>query len=412
MERTMKLQDVILKAMAKKISWLEAAEIAGVTDRTMRRMRDRYQEFGYTGLFDQRRGKRSIHRVPMQTAEEVLRLYREVYFDLNIRHFHEKLGGEHSIVLSYTWVQKALQGAGLVAKRHKRGPHRRRRPRRPLPGMLLHIDGSKHQWLNDDRWHDLIVILDDATSEIYYAQLVEEESTRTVMAGLREVIENKGLFCALYSDRGSHFFVTMKEGEKVDKHRPTQVGRALKELGVQMIAAYSPQARGRSERSFGTWQGRLPQELRLAGIKTVEDANAFLRERYIGEFNAKFSVAAEDKGTAFRRTSRSDLNWIFTVQTERVVAKDNTVAIAGRSWQIDKTRFRYTLAGCTVTIHEHLDGTISIRYGPHVIGQFEANGERRGKVQSPPKSRPSHFPTATTATALPLKPKRQAARAA
>jgi transposase len=408
----MKLQDVILKAMAKKISWLEAAEIAGVTDRTMRRMRDRYQEFGYTGLFDQRRGKRSIHRVPVQTAEEVLRLYREVYFDLNLRHFHEKLSGEHGIRLSYTWVQKALQGAGLVAKRHKRGAHRRRRPRRPLPGMLLHIDGSKHQWLNDDRWHDLIVILDDATSEIYYAQLVEEESTQTVMAGLREVIEDKGLFCALYSDRGSHFFVTMKEGEKVDKHRPTQVGRALKELGVQMIAAYSPQARGRSERSFGTWQGRLPQELRLAGITTVDGANAFLKERYIGEFNEKFSVAAAEKGTAFRRTSRSDLNWIFTVQTERVVAKDNTVAIAARVWQIDKTRFRYTLAGCTVTIHEHLDRTISIRYGPHVVGQFEANGERRGKVQSPPKPRISHFPTATTATALSPKPKRRAARAA
>jgi transposase len=412
MERAMKLQDVILKAMAKKISWLEAAEIAGVTDRTMRRIRDRYQEFGYDGLFDQRRGKRSIHRIAMQTAEEVLRLYREVYFDLNMRHFHEKLRDKHKIVLSYTWVQKALQGAGLVAKRHKRGPHRRRRPRRPLPGMLLHIDGSKHQWLNDDRWHDLIVILDDATSEIYYAQLVEEESTRTVMAGLREVIENKGLFCALYSDRGSHFFVTVKQGEKVDKNRPTQVGRAMKELGVQMIAAYSPQARGRSERSFGTWQGRLPQELRLAGITTVEGANEFLRERYIGEFNEKFSVAAEQKGTAFRRTSRSDLNWIFTVQTERVVAKDNTVAIGARSWQIDKTRFRYTLAGCTATIHEHLDGTISIRYGPHVIGRFEANGERRGKEESPPKPRPSHFPTATTAAALPLKPKRQAARAA
>jgi len=409
----MKLQDVILKAMAKKISWLEAAEIAGVTDRTIRRMRDRYEEFGYTGLFDQRRGKRSIHRVQMQTAEEVLRLYREVYFDLNIRHFHEKLRSEHKIELSYTWVQLALQGAGLVAKRRKRGPHRRRRPRRPLPGMLLHIDGSKHQWLNDDRWHDLIVILDDATSEIYYAQLVEEESTRTVMAGLREVIDKKGLFCALYSDRGSHFFVTVREGEKVDKHRPTQVGRALKELGVQMIAAYSPQARGRSERSFGTWQGRLPQELRLAGIRTVEGANDFLRERYIGEFNGKFSVAAEQKGTAFRRTSRSDLNWIFTVQTERVVANDNTVAIVARSWQIDKTRFRHTLAGCTVTIHEHLDGTLSIRYGPHVVAQFEANGDRRGKVQSPPKARPSHFPTATTATTVPaLKPKKQAARAA
>jgi hypothetical protein len=408
----MKLQDVILKAMAKKISWLDAAEIIGVSDRTIRRMRESYQQFGYTGLMDRRKGKQSSHRVPMGTAEEVLRLYREVYLDLNIRHFHEKLRQEHQIELSYTWVQLALQGAGLVAKRRKRGPHRRRRPRRPLPGMLLHIDGSKHRWLNDDRWHDLIVILDDATSEIYYAQLVEEESTRSVMAGLREVIENKGLFCALYSDRGSHFFVTMKEGEKVDKHRLTQVGRAMKELGVQMIAAYSPQARGRSERSFGTWQGRLPQELRLAGITTVEKANAFLRDRYIGEFNAKFSVAAEEKGTAFRRTSRSDLNWIFTIQTERVVAKDNTVTIAARSWQIDKTRFRHTLAGCTVTIHEHLDGSISIRYGPHTIGQFEAHGERRAKVQSPPKPRPSHFPTATTATDRVLKPKKQAARAA
>jgi transposase len=277
----MKLQDVILKAMAK-INWMEAAEIAGVTDRTMRRIRERYEEFGYTGLFDQRRGKRSIHRIPMQTAEEVLRLFREEYFDLNMRHFHEKLSAEHGIRLSYTWVQKALQGAGLVAKRHKRGPHRRRRPRRPLPGMLLHIDGSKHQWLNDDRWHDLIVIPEDATGEIYYAQLVEEESTRTVMAGLREVIENKGLFCALYSDRGSHFFVTVKAGEKVDKHRPTQVGRAMKERGVQMIAAYSPQARGRSERSFGTWQGRLPQELRLAGIATVEEAMLFCGNATLG----------------------------------------------------------------------------------------------------------------------------------
>jgi hypothetical protein len=408
----MKLQDVILKAMAKKISWLDAAEIIGVCDRTMRRMREGYQKFGYAGLRDGRNGKQCSHRVPMETAEEVLRLYREVYFDLNIRHFHEKLRDKHQIQLSYTWVQRALQGAGLVAKRRKRGPHRRRRPRRPLPGMLLHIDGSKHRWLNDDRWHDLIVILDDATSEIYYAQLVEEESTRTVMAGLREVIENRGLFCALYSDRGSHFFVTVKEGERVDKQRPTQVGRAMKELGVQMIAAYSPQARGRSERSFGTWQGRLPQELRLAGITTVDGANTFLRQRYIGEFNEKFSMPAEQKGTAFRRTSRRDLNWIFTVQTERVVAKDNTVAIGARSWQIDKTHFRHTLAGCTVTIHEHLDGTLSIRYGPHVVGQFEANGERRGKVQSPLKPRSSHFPTATATTALSLKPKRQAARAA
>jgi len=218
-----------------------------------------------------------------------LALYRDTYFDLSVRHFHEKLKEEHGIELSYTWVKQALQGAGLVARRKKRGSHRRRRPRRPLPGMLLHIDGSKHRWFSDDRYYDLLVILDDATSEIYYAQLVEEESTRTVMSALREVIETKGLFCALYSDRGSHFFVTRKAGEKVDPHRLTQVGRAMKELGVQMIPAYSPQARGRCERSFGTWQNRLPQELRLAGIRTLEQANTFLREQYIAEFNRRLA---------------------------------------------------------------------------------------------------------------------------
>jgi len=402
----MKLQDVILKAMAKKISWLDAAEIIGVCDRTLRRMRENYQQFGYTGLMDRRSGKESSHRVPMETAEEVLRLYREVYFDLNIRHFHEKLGDKHQIKLSYSWVQLALQGAGLVAKRRKRGPHRRRRPRRPLPGMMLHIDGSKHRWLQGDRWHDLIVILDDATSEIYYAQLVEEESTRTVMAGLREVIESQGLFCALYSDRGSHFFVTPKAGEKVDKHRLTQVGRALKELGVQMIPAYSPQARGRSERSFGTWQGRLPQELRLAGITTLEGANEFLRQSYIGVFNQKFMVAAAEKGTAFRRTTRSDLDWIFTVQTERVVAKDNTVAIAERNWQLDKTRFRSSLAGCTVTIHQHLDGNVSIRYGPHVVGRYTATGEIRPAGAKPlPESRGKGGPVETVENQKPVFPR-------
>jgi transposase len=437
MERMMRVQDVLLKAMAKKLTWGAAAEILGVSDRTMRRWHERLQEHGYVGLGDRRKGKPSPKRIALATMEELLRLYREKYYDLNMRHFHEKLRDEHQIQVSYTSVQNALQGAGLVAKRHKRGPHRRRRARRVMPGMMLHIDGSKHRWLNDERWFDLIVILDDATSEIYYAQLVEEESTRTVMAGLREVIETKGLFCALYSDRGSHFFVTVKEGEKVDKDRLTQVGRAMKELGVKMIAAYSPQARGRSERSFGTWQGRLPQELRLAGISTVEGANSYLRTQYIKEFNAKFSVPGAEKGTAFRRTGRSDLNRIFSVQTERVVDKDNTVAIRERHWQIDKTRFRYSLAGTTVTIHEHLDETVSIWYGPHVVGRYDRAGEkltssrteeRRGKggsmeagenqkqvftgshtpLEISPKARDSHFPTAPTMTAVVVKKTAQA----
>jgi transposase len=373
-ERMMKLQDVILKAMAKKLTWIEAAEIAGLSVRHMQRLRARYQEFGYTGLFDQRRGKRSVHRIPMETAERVLSLYREQYFDFNVRHFHEKLQEQHQIRISYSWVKQALQGAGLVTRKRRRSPHRRRRPRRPLTGMLLHIDGSHHRWFQDNRYYDLIVILDDATSEIYYAQLVEEESTRTVMRAVREVIERKGLFCALYSDRASHFFVTPKAGEPVDKSKLTQLGRALRELGVQMIPAYSPQARGRMERSYSTWQGRLPQELRLAGMGTVEAANQFLRERYIHEFNGKFAVPAAASGSAFRRCARRDLDWIFTIQTERTVAQDNTVAIRDRCWQIEKCRWRFSLAGQSVTIPEHLDGAVSIRWGPHVLGRFDERG--------------------------------------
>jgi transposase len=414
-ERMMKLQDVILKAMAGSLSWIEAAEIAGMSVRNMQRMRQRYREHGYNGLFDQRRGKRSYHRIPMETAERVLALYRDQYFDLNVRHFHEKLREVEQIQLSYSWVKQALQGAGLVVRKKKRGPHRRRRPRRPLPGMLLHVDGSKHRWFQDDRYYDLIVILDDATSQIYYAQLVQEESTRTVMAALREVIERQGVFCALYSDRGSHFFVTPKAGEAVDKSRLTQVGRALKELGIQMIPAYSPQARGRSERSFGTWQSRLPQELRLGAITTVDDANRFLRESYITEFNQKFTVKAAERGTAFRRCGRSDLDWIFSIQTERVVSKDNTVAIRDQWWQLDKTRWRHTLAGQTVTIHQHLDGRVSIRYGPHVVGRGKDGAVENPKPVSPRSleiaSGDSHFPTAAT-TINPLSPKPKAKRVA
>ena len=348
-ERAMKIQEVILRAMAKKITWWQAAEILGFSDRHVRRIRERYQEFGYESMFDRRRGQPSPKRVPLATVEKVLALYRDKYFDLNVRHFHEKLGEQHEIDLSYSWVKSVLQGAGLVARQRQRGVHRKRRPRRPLPGMLLHIDGSHHQWFQDERWYDLIVILDDATSEIYYAQLTEEESTLTVMAGLKEVIERKGVFCALYSDRGSHFWLTPKAGGKIDPHRLTQVGRALRELGVQMIPAYSPQARGRSERNFSTWQGRLPQELRLRGIRRMEAANHFLREHYIAEFNARFQVPAAQRGNAFVRRSSRDLDLIFALQFERTVNRDNTVNIQNLGLQIEPVRWRATLAGCSVT---------------------------------------------------------------
>jgi Helix-turn-helix domain len=422
MERMMKIQEVLLRAMARKITWFQAAEILGFTDRHLRRIRERYQEFGYDGLFDRRLGKPSPKRVPLATVELVLGLYRDQYFDRNVRHFHEKLKAEQQIDLSYTWVKAALQGAGLVARARKRGVHRKRRERRPLPGMLLHIDGSRHQWFQDERWYDLIVILDDATSEIYYAQLSEQESTFTVMAGLKEVIEGKGVFCALYSDRGSHFWLTPKTGGKVDPHRLTQVGRALRELGVQMIPAYSPQARGRSERNFGTWQGRLPQELRLHGIHTLEAANRFLRQHYIAEFNRRFQVPARERGSAFVRRCSKDLDLIFALRYQRTVNRDNTVSIQNLQLQIEPVRWRATMAGCTVIVHQHLDGTLTITHGPQRLGHYSAEGvslakeksgarravekPRGGKVinptfpprlEIPQTARDSHFPTASAA---------------
>jgi hypothetical protein len=291
-----------------------------------------------------------------------------------------------------------------------------------MAGMLLHIDGSKHCWLQKGQRYDLIVILDDATSEIYYAQLVEEESTATVLAALRAVVERKGLFCALYSDRGSHFWLTPKVGGKVDRHRLTQVGRALAELGIQMIPAYSPQARGRSERNFGTWQGRLPQELRLHGIGSLEEANRFLREHYMAEFNRRFQVRAAERGTAFLPRRGQNLDLTFSLQFERAVNRDNTVSFQHLRLQIEPVRWRATLAGCTVRVHQHLDGTLTITHGPQRLGRYSAEGElllhtmagsrvvekpRSGKVPKPtfpprleiPQSaRDSHFPT-TSATA-------------
>jgi len=387
MEQMMKVQEVILKAMAGSLKWWEAAEIIGVSDRTMRRWRERYQEGGYDGLYDRRKRRPSPRRIAMKTAEKVLRLYREKYFDFNVRHFHEKLAEEHGVQISYTWVKMALQGAGLVNKQRRRGTHRRRRPRRPLPGMLLHIDASKHAWFGDGRYYDLITILDDATSEIYYAQLVEEEGTRTLMPAVRKVIEQQGIFCALYSDRASHFFVTPRAGGKVDENQMTQLGRALKELGIKMIPAYSPQARGRMERSYRTWQGRLPQELRLRKLTTLEEANGFLRQEYQAEFNRRFAVPAAGKGSAFVRTRRKDLDWVFSIQHERTVNQDNTIALDNRILQIEKTRWRNTLSGCKVTVYELLNGKMVVRFGPHEVARFEPGNlpPKQSKVRKTPR---------------------------
>lgn len=374
-EKAMKRQEIILRAYAKKISWIEAAEILGYTPRHLRRLREEYDKFGFEGLLDGRLGRVSPRRTPVSVIEEVLMLYREKYFDFNVTHFVEKLHEEHAIQVSYTWVKNLLQGAGLVAKDRPRKKHRRRRERKPLRGMMLHIDGSHHQWFGDDRWNDLIVILDDATGEIYYAQLVEAESTSSIMTALRQVIEREGVFCSLYSDRASHFFRTPKAGEPVDRQSLSQVGRALRDLSIRLIPAYSPQARGRSERSFRTWQGRLPQELRIREISAVDEANRFLKRSYIREFNRKFTVqAAEPAASAFVPCDRVDLDRVFSIQTERTVNRDNTVQYNNVILQIERQSWRGTMEGCRVIVYQHLNGVITIGFGPQEVGRYTADG--------------------------------------
>lgn len=372
----MKISEVITRAISGKINWIQAAEILGMSDRQLRRWRNNWDKYGYGGLFDRRTKRPSPKRVPMAEVEKVLRLYRGKYFDLNVQHFVEKLHSEEQIQLSYTWVKTALQNAGLVKRETKHGPHRRKRPRRPIPGMMLHVDGSRHRWIPGlDQYQDLIVILDDATSEVYDVQLVEEESTVTVMASLKRVVESRGLFCSLYSDRGSHMAWTPKAGGLVDREHPTQIARALKQLGINLILAYSPQARGRCERLFGTWQGRLPQEFRLRGITEVKTANEFLRKDWIAMHGASFSVKAEQSGTAFLPYTGNELDQIFSQQHDRVIDNDNTVRYQNRCLQIPKQTFRFSLARCPVLVCEHLDSTISLHYGPHRLGRYDSQGQ-------------------------------------
>jgi len=273
----MKFEAVLGRWRRRELDQMEAAEILGMTERTFRRWYRRYEEDGTEGLADRRLGKPSAKRVPEGWADRVEDLYRERYLGFNARHFWEHLVKDHGFPYSYSWAKTFLHRRQLVPLTARKGPHRKKRPRRPLIGMMLHQDGSRHRWIPGLAADlDLIVTMDDADSRIYSAFLVEEEGTMSSLRGLREVIERHGLFCALYTDRGSHYFETPQAGGKVDKDRPTQLGRALAQLGIEHIAAYSPEARGRSERMFATLQDRLPKELTLAGITTSAAANRFL----------------------------------------------------------------------------------------------------------------------------------------
>jgi transposase len=372
--RMIKFSSILSRYEAAEFSQAEAAELLGIGERTFRRWRQRFEDEGEAGLLDRRLGKASGKRVPSDRSDEVEALYRTRYAGFTAKHFHEHLVKEHNFSWGYTWTKTFLYSKGLLEKAKRRGAHRRKRERRPLPGMMLHQDGSMHVWLAGQPALDLIVTLDDATSAIYSAFLIKEEGTASTFRALTEVFGSHGLPMSLYTDRGAHYFYTPTAGGEVDRSRPTQVGRALERLGVEHIAAYSPQARGRSERVFHTLQDRLVKELALKEIDTVEAANLFLRDVYIPEYNARFAVAAAQEGTAFVAIPGVDLAEILCVQEERQVGNDNCVSFNRLKLQIPESPLRAHFVKTRVKVRQYPDGTHAIFYGPRCLGRYDKKG--------------------------------------
>lgn len=374
-ERIMRIQELFQRANQKSLTWKEVAQIMAVDDRTVRRWKERVNEGGFVALLDGRTRRPSPKRAPERVRDHVQQLYRDLYREWNVKHFHEQLA-KQGIAYGYTWTKKVLQQANLVDVCRKTSPHREKRERKPLPGMMLHMDGSDHCWIPDlaPLRQDLIVIMDDATNEVYDAKLVDEENTLECMVALKEVVATQGVFCSIYSDRASHFFYTPQAGQKVDQGSLTQIGQALQELSIQMIPAYSPQARGRSERLFGTWQGRLPNELKLHHIKTVATANHYIQQIFIPWHNQQLKFPASQEGSAFTPYHGKNLDYIFSIKDSRVVNHDNTIQWNNHLLQIKPSQFRISFAKCKVMVHQHLDSSLSVLYGPHLLGRFNADG--------------------------------------
>ena len=370
----LKFLSILNRYEASEFSQLEAAELLGVGERTFRRWRQRYEDDGEAGLLDRRLGKISGKRVPADREAEVEALYRGRYSGFTAKHFHEHLVRDHQFSWGYTWTKTFLHSRGLLERAPRRGAHRRKRPRRPLPGMMVHQDGSRHAWLGGQPSLDLIVTLDDATSEVLSAFLVDEEGTASTFRALQEVFGRHGLPLSLYTDRGSHYFHTPEGGGKVDRANLTQVGRALDHLGVEHIAAYSPQARGRSERVFQTLQDRLTKELALAEIVTIEAANVFLRDIYIPAHNARFAVKAEQEGSAFIAIPGTDLGEILCVQEERQVGNDNCVSFNRLKLQIPASPLRPHFVKARVKVRQYHDGTHAIFHGQRCLGRYDRKG--------------------------------------
>jgi transposase len=395
--RMKKFADVLTRWEHKELSAQEAGEILGCSERQFRRWRRRYEEEGEAGLADRRLGRASVRRVPVDRIIWMIGEYRTRHAGWNVKHFHEYLQRQYGFEWGYTWTKLQLQSAGLVDRARRRGPHRRKRERKPCVGMMLHQDASPFFWLEEAPPLDLVVTMDDATSEIYSAFLVEQEGTASTLQALLEVFTACGLPSSLYTDRGSHYFLTPKAGEAVDKEQLTQVGRALAHLGIEHIPAYSAQARGRSERMFGTLQGRLPQELALAGIDDIAEANRYIREIYLPLHNAQFAkplqIAEESAFVAV--CDPASLVDILCIEQERVVARDNTVAYEGRTLQLPESPVRAHYVKARVKVHQYPDGTLAVFHGPRCLARYSAQGEEIAVAPTTPSVTPCSPPSRT-----------------
>jgi hypothetical protein len=384
--RVMTKQQVMLKAISGEITWIQAADILGVTARHMRRMRNAVKHEGFGELVDGR-GTRAARRLRIspETIQEVCRLKREVYPDFSVRHFYEKATEKHGLGLSYNWARLVLQEAGVVEKAPSRGKYHRKRERRPMVGMLVHLDASTHKWIGGLPMWDLVVALDDADGRILYARLVKQEGVASTLEALEAVLRRYGRFCELYTDRGSHFCRTAKAGAAPAEEQNGQVVRALHVLGIRHIRARSPQARGRSERAFGTIQGRLPQELRLNGITSYAQADRYLEEIFVPDFNRRFTVAPAQRLSAFTPVPTGmDLSLLLSIQHDRIVRNDNTVIFRNLILQLCSTPSRLHFVRCPVTVHQFSDRTLGVSYQGQLLARYDSHG---APLPSQPKSK-------------------------
>src|SRR5438445_2497872 len=372
--RAMTRREVITKAITKQLSWVQAAEIVGISARQMRRLRRKVERWGMSAVMDQRGGRPRRKRIKAGTIELLCRLKRDVYADFSLRHFYEHVSEKHGVKVSYNWLRLMLQEAGVVEKEPARGRYRHRRERRPLVGMLVHLDASTHEWIAGLPRQDLVVALDDADGRILFARFFPQEGVASTMAALLHVLQKHGRFCQLYTDRGSHFCRTERAGNAPADEQHGQVTRVLRTLGIEHIRAMTPEARGRSERCFGTLRGRLPQELRLHGVTNYQASNRYLERTFIGDFNRRFTGRPRERGSAFSALTDIDLELLVSAQHERTVQKDNTVVFERLFLQLAPSPERMHYPRCPVVVHELVDDTLAVSFQGKLIGRFDRQG--------------------------------------